>query len=420
MGYIGCQHEDSSAALCAGTTKGYVHEMTLTAVDPQVRELSRLLLPDADALGARMGDKIRAEVPWYAENSVLTADEVDRNCADNVRYVLGILAGEATPGREEPRVTGIDRAGRGAPYAAVLQAFRVGGRFIWEVLVERAEPEARDLLLRSAADIWAVSDELAAQVTEAYRGAVADRARRDGQTRSVLVGTLLDGDGTHAESLSWETADALDLRSGSEFVVVSAQCPTPGVEGLPDIERVLRKQNVASAWRLVNDHQDGLVVLRFGFARGQLKDLLEERATTRVGLSTPFQRLEEAAEAKRAARVACLAMAPGSSGVLAYDDDPLAVLLASVPDQAAQLVRSLLSPVLDLPADDGAVLLDTALGWLAERGSTSTAARVLHVHRNTVRYRLRRLEELTGLDLANPADAARLQVALEAVRILGL
>lgn len=393
--------------------------MAFGEVDPQVRELSRLLLPDADALGARIGERIRAEVPWYAENQVLTAAEVDRNCADNVRYVLGILAGETGAEHDAPRITGIDRAGRGAPYAAVLQAFRVGGRFLWEVLVERAEPEARELLLRSAADIWAVSDELAARVSDAFRGALAERARRDGQTRSVLVGTLLDGEGAHTEQL-WETADALDLRSGTDFVIVSAHCSAPGVEALPDIERALRKMNVTSAWRLVNDHQDGLVVLRFGFDHRQLKEFLEGKATSRVGISAPFQRLEEAAEAKRSARVASVAMAPDAIGVLASDDDPLAILLASVPDQAAHLARALLSPVLDLPVDDSAVLLETARQWLAERGSTSTAARLLHIHRNTVGYRLRRVEELTGLDLADPSDTARLHVALEAVRILGL
>jgi len=380
-------------------------------VDPQVRELSRLLLPDADDLGKRMGDRIRTEVSWYAENTVLTAAEVDRNCADNVRYVLGILAGDDRVELNAPRVTGIDRADRGAPYAAVLQAFRVGGRFIWEVLVERAEPEARDLLLRSAADIWAVSDELAAQVTEAYRGAVAERARRDGQTRSVLVGTLLDGDGTHAEQL-WETADALDLRSGAAYVVVSAHCSAPGVEALPNIERALRKKNVSSAWRMVNDHQDGLVALRFGFERAQLVEFLSERATTRIGLSPLFQRLEDAAEAKRSARVAGIAMAPDAAGVFAYDDDPLAILLASVPDQAAHLARTLLGPVLDLPVEDSAMLLETARGWLAERGSTSTAARALHVHRNTVRYRLRRIEELTGRDLGSARDRIEFWLAL--------
>lgn len=366
-----------------------------------------------------MGDRIRAEVRWYADHRELTADEVDRNCTDNVRYVLGILSGASASEVDTPRVTGIGRAERGVPYAAVLQAFRVGGRFIWEMLVDRAEPEARDLLLRSAVDLWAVTDELAEQVSHAYRGALAERARRDGQSRSVLVGTLLDGDPTHAEQL-WETAEALNLRGGTGFVVVSALCPTAGVEGLPYVERELWRHNVVSAWRMINDHQDGLVMLRFGFDRQHLKDLLSTIASARVGLSLPFQRLEEAADAKRAARVASVALAPGSTGVLAYDDDPLAVLLASAPDQAAVVARSLLAPVLDLLPHDTEVLLETVRCWLAQHGSTSGAAKTLHVHRNTVRYRLKRLEEACGVDLSDPADAARIQTALEAARILGI
>ena len=78
------------------------------------------------------------------------------------------------------------------PYAAVLHAFRIGGRFIWELLVERSAPDSRDVLLRAAADIWAVSDDLSSQVTDAYGSAMAERARRDGQMRAALVGTLLD------------------------------------------------------------------------------------------------------------------------------------------------------------------------------------------------------------------------------------
>ena len=48
------------------------------------------------------------------------------------------------------------------------------------------------------------------------------------------------------------------------------------------------------------------------------------------------------------------------------------------------------------------------------------AAGKLHVHRNTVRYRLKRIEELTGRTLTQPTGLAELHLALEAARILHL
>jgi DNA-binding PucR family transcriptional regulator len=103
-----------------------------------------------------------------------------------------------------------------------------------------------------------------------------------------------------------------------------------------------------------------------------------------------------------------------------FGQRPLGVLLANSPEQARAMADAVLGPVLAMPDEDGAVMLETARAWLAAGGSTSTAARQLHVHRNTVRYRLRRLEEATGRDLAVPIDAAEVYVALECVRILGL
>lgn len=120
-----------------------------------------------------------------------------------------------------------------------------------------------------------------------------------------------------------------------------------------------------------------------------------------------------------AARLACAAGTPSSPDVLLFDEHPLAVLLAGAPDQAAALAQAVLGRVLELPGEDCAVLLETARTWLETEGATSTAAQQLHLHRNTVRYRLRRLEELTGRDLMKPIDAAELHVALECVRILG-
>jgi hypothetical protein len=388
-------------------------------VAPEVRELSRRLLPEADLLGARMAERICAEVPLYAEGQLVALDQLTAACCDNTRFVLGQLAGEPHVSIDAPRATGAARAEHGVPYAAVLQAFRVGGRFIWELLVERADPDAHDVLLLAAADIWAVSDELSSQVTEAYRAALADKARRDAQVREVLVSGLLDGDTTAGEELV-ESASVLHLQRGGEFAVVSAECATPGAEALPDVERTLRRYNVTSVWRLDHEYQDGLVELRFGFGAPRLVEAMSGLARRRVGISSTFYGLADAPDARRQARLACSASAPSSRDVVRFDQHPLAVLLAGAPDQAVALTSAVLGPVLELPGDDRAVLLDTARTWLAAEGSSSLAAEQLHVHRNTVRYRLRRLVELTGRDLAKPLDAAEVFIALECVRIVGL
>ena len=388
-------------------------------VAPEVRDLSSRLLPEADQLGAQMAERICAEVPFYAEGRLVTLDDLTASCSNNTRFILGQLAGERHVSIDPPRATGAARADQGVPYAVVLQAFRVGARFIWELLVDRADADAREVLLLAAADIWAVSDDLSSTVTEAYREALIEKARRDGQVRAAMVGGLLDGDLTAAERLL-ESASMLGLDREAEFVVVSAECPTPGVESLPDVEHALRRHNVTSVWRIDRDHQDGLVELRFGFGATQLADALAELTEARVGVSAPFRGLGDAPEARRQARLAAGAAAPASREVVRFDQQPLAVLLAGAPDQATLLTDTVLGPVLALPADDREVLLSTAHSWLANDGSTSTAARELHLHRNTVRYRLRRLEALTGRDLAKPVDAAEVFIALEAVRILGL
>ena len=105
---------------------------------------------------------------------------------------------------------------------------------------------------------------------------------------------------------------------------------------------------------------------------------------------------------------------------LRFDDEPIAVLLVSAPDASLSVARRILGRVLDLPDGDRILLIDTMRIWLAEAGSTSTAASRLHVHRNTVRYRLRRIEELTGRSLTKPRDLADLHVALECARMLDL
>ncbi|WP_457112015.1 helix-turn-helix domain-containing protein [Marmoricola sp. URHA0025 HA25] len=64
-----------------------------------------------------------------------------------------------------------------------------------------------------------------------------------------------------------------------------------------------------------------------------------------------------------------------------------------------------------LEADRGE-LLKTLQVWLSMGASTKATAEAMYVHYNTVSYRLRRISEITGLDLSDHADLMRLQLAL--------
>jgi DNA-binding PucR family transcriptional regulator len=77
-----------------------------------------------------------------------------------------------------------------------------------------------------------------------------------------------------------------------------------------------------------------------------------------------------------------------------------------------------LGEVLTVPADDRDTLLSTVGEWFDASGSTAGTAERLFCHANTVRYRLRRLEKLTGRSLEDPRDIADIRAAIVALRLL--
>ena len=88
-------------------------------------------------------------------------------------------------------------------------------------------------------------------------------------------------------------------------------------------------------------------------------------------------------------------------------------LLAAVPDEARRsFADRVLEPVLAYDARTGAGLLETLEAFLDCSGSWSRTAERLHVHVNTVRYRIGRVEELTGRDLGAFPDRVDMFLAL--------
>ncbi len=89
------------------------------------------------------------------------------------------------------------------------------------------------------------------------------------------------------------------------------------------------------------------------------------------------------------------------------------LLLASVPTPVLRSFRErLLGPLAEYDARHNAELLTTLKSFLACDGSWSACASQLYVHVNTVRYRIGRIEALTGRDLSALADRVDFFLAL--------
>jgi sugar diacid utilization regulator len=244
-----------------------------------------------------------------------------------------------------------------------------------------------------------------------------EQALRDERERSALVAALLEGR-VREDATVWEIADLLRLPRQGPFVVVAAESPQIGSEALPHVETRLRVRGIGSAWRLLPDMHIGVVRLPDERDRRHLAEVLSGLAQRRVGVSPPYQRLTETAVGLRLARIAVAAAQSGSRRVSFFDDHPLAVAAVSAPDAMRRVSRTVLGTVLDLPAGQSAVLLETLTAWLDNGGSAGSAARQMHCHPNTVRQRLRKLESCTGRSLSDPRAAAELSLALQAALLL--
>ncbi len=112
----------------------------------------------------------------------------------------------------------------------------------------------------------------------------------------------------------------------------------------------------------------------------------------------------------------------GRAGVVtAFEDLGIHRLLLQVPDLSE--LRSFATDVLGKLSrherERKSEYLTTLACYFRENNSPQRAARVLHVHPNTVAYRVKRIEEITGLHLDNYRDRLTTQVALEILDVLG-
>lgn len=119
------------------------------------------------------------------------------------------------------------------------------------------------------------------------------------------------------------------------------------------------------------------------------------------------------AEARQARRLAEL-LGAGVHLVNSAEFGSSELLLAMVPAEARRSFRAaLLTPLLAYDRDHGTELVSTLRVFLANSGSWSKAAEAMFIHVNSLRYRIRRIHELTGRDPRSLEDQAALLLALQ-------
>jgi hypothetical protein len=125
---------------------------------------------------------------------------------------------------------------------------------------------------------------------------------------------------------------------------------------------------------------------------------------------------------RQAERAIDLGLRLGRAGQpVRYDELGIYRLLCTIGDmqQLMGFARGVLGPLLDYDTEHRAELVHTLSVYLHHHGSHKQSARMLHLHTNTVAYRVARIEAITGLALDDPDDRLVAHVAVKIIESQG-
>jgi PucR C-terminal helix-turn-helix domain/GGDEF-like domain len=292
-----------------------------------------------------------------------------------------------------------------------LQLVRVAVDVVEENSDQLAAPgDERDL--REA--VLRYSREVAFSAAEVYARAAEVRGAWDARLEALVVDALVRGEAD--DSLRSRVAALGWSGRGSTLVMVgTSSSPLDDVRAA-DLRRATRR---AADDALVGIQGDRLVVFLGG--EGDLRtaahSLLPRFGPGPVVVGPLVQGLEDSARSARAALAGLLAAPAWEQAPRPVAADDLLPERVLTGDTTARrtLVDQAYRPLL---AGTGS-LLETLSAYLGSGRSLEAAARTLYVHPNTVRYRLRKVAEVTGWDPLDARESYVLQTALALGRLEG-
>lgn len=146
---------------------------------------------------------------------------------------------------------------------------------------------------------------------------------------------------------------------------------------------------------------------------------VKEIGPTPVGLSAPLGATSRVPDAYREARWALEGAKTAEKQVVRYGDEELSPFLPRSLSEARRVVEQVIGPIIDYDATHDSQLVVSLQAFLLHNRSWKKAATELHVHKQTLVYRMNRIEELTGRALDRTEDVAELWLALRAAAASG-
>jgi hypothetical protein len=393
---------------------------------PAVQSLAGRVLERVPALADALVQTIEDQNPGYRTMGVVPRDELWLSCRDNLTRVLQMIAQPATDtgpaGSPEyydaAWATGRSRAAQGMPLDDVLRSFRLGGRLVWEALIDQAHADHLDDfagLLDVATRVWEVVDATSAQVAAAYHFAESDLLRADAHRMAVLWEGLLNGQ-AKVIAFAYEVSRLLGVPVEGPYAVVVAD-PGPAVADPENLRQRLAAQEIVSVWQARADALVGVLALRQPTLAGVLGPV-REALDTPAGVSLVVRGLAEVDAAYRQAILARRTVIGNQVEAAALEERLPDALLLSSPELAHQLVRRWLGGLLEIAPAERRLLLGTLQIWVATAGSVTHTADAAFCHRNTVINRLQRMQAITGNDFADPGCLVELKLALRAAALM--
>jgi hypothetical protein len=292
---------------------------------------------------------------------------------------------------------------------ALLAAYRIGARLSWERFVAAGEAAGHEpaTLYRLASSIFSYIDAISAESIEGY---AQERASAEGerQSRRRALALLLARDDVSAD-------EVLDLARHAGW-------PRPAtlaglVAGVADADRLASRLGGDA---IAATDRSGATCIAFvpdpdaPGRRAQLEAALRDTAAA-LGPTVTLGRAPHSLARARAAQ-ALVGEGRLATTDLAVADEHLPALLLHGGDAslAADLATRALAPLEDLRPGARARLTETLRAWLDHPGQVQRVAGELHVHPQTVRYRLAQLRELFGERLEDAEARFELALALRA------